>query len=74
MTYSHPTKIEPAPLPNGGKGGLMKMAGNKHAKVHDAEWKALEAKHEVDREKLRQKQQEQRTAAMKAARPTTAKK
>lgn len=36
------------------------MAGNKYAKVHDAEWKALEAKHEVEREKLKQKHQQQR--------------
>lgn len=60
---THPTKIEPAPLPNGGKGGFLTMAGNKFAKVHDAEWKALEAKHEVDREKLRQKHQQQRSTA-----------
>lgn len=60
-----PTKLEPAPLPNGGKGGFLKMAGNKNAKVHDAEWKALEAKHEVDREKLKVKHAEQRKTATK---------
>ena len=62
---SQQTKVEPAPLPNGGKGGFLRMAGNKFAKVHDAEWKALEAKHEVDKEKLRQKQQQQRQPAVK---------
>ena len=53
------TKLDPAPLPNGVKGGFLKMAGNKHAKVHEAEWKALEAKHEVDREKLKEKHRTQ---------------
>lgn len=43
------------------------MAGNKHAAVHKAEWDALEAKHEVDRQKLKQKQQQQR--ATKTAKP-----
>lgn len=54
------TKIEPAPLPNGGMGGFLRMAGNKNAAVHDAEWKALEAKHEVERQKLKQKHSQQK--------------
>jgi hypothetical protein len=74
MTFSHPTKIEPAPLPNGGKGGLLGMAGNKFAKVHEAERKALDAKHEVDRIKLAQKHQEQRASAIQTAKPAPKKK
>lgn len=65
----HPTKIEPAPLPNGGNGGFLRMAGNKFGKIHEAEKKALEAKHAVDWEKLSQKHQEQKAKAMKAAKP-----
>jgi len=49
---SHPTKIEPAPLPNGGKGGFLGTVGNENAKVQQAEREALKAKHKVDIEKL----------------------
>jgi hypothetical protein len=65
MEYKRPTKISPAPLPNGGQGGFLKLMGKKSSAVHDAEWKALEAKHEVERQKLK----ERHTGSNKSSNP-----
>lgn len=53
--FKPPTRLAPAPLLNGGQGGFLKLMGKKQSAVHDAEWKALEAKHEVERQKLKEK-------------------
>lgn len=51
------TRVEGAPLPNGAKGGFLKLMGDKknNKALHSAEWEALDAKHAVEREKLKQK-------------------
>ncbi|CAB4123829.1 hypothetical protein UFOVP45_35 [uncultured Caudovirales phage] len=59
------TKIEPQPLPNNGKGGFINKMATKNTALHKAEWEALEAKHEVERQKLKEKQKSASTTTHK---------
>lgn len=57
-------KIEPAPLPNGGKGGYLSMGSNDGSKglskKHDAEMNALNADFEAKKAKLEHKHEQER--------------
>lgn len=48
-------KLEPAPLPNGGKGGLLKMATAKRTNLQTLEREAVLKRHELELAKLDEK-------------------
>jgi hypothetical protein len=54
-----PTRLAPAPLPNGGKGGFLSKRGNVRKDVHQAQLTELEAKHDREKKELLFKQQEE---------------
>ena len=51
------TRLAPAPLPNGGKGGFLNKRGNVRKDVHQAQVTELEARHDRERKELLLKQQ-----------------
>lgn len=53
------TRLAPAPLPNGGKGGFLKKRGNVRKDVHQAQLTELEARHDREKKELLFKQQEE---------------
>lgn len=59
MAFKYPTHIEPAPLPNGGKGGFLQVAANPKKQVHDAQRDALIAKHKAEMVALEHKQKQE---------------
>ena len=48
-------KVEPAPLPNGGKGGFLAMANTRRTALQKLELEAMKKTHEVAIAKLQQK-------------------
>lgn len=59
-------KIQPAPLPNGVKGGFLKAMTTNNSPTHKLEMEALLAKHKAEIARLSEKHQ-------KASKPTVRK-